>query len=79
MIISVIRYTFEFCGVEYVFRNKQLFQQEYTRNKRSYNERIIKPKANGYLLQGLYISNEWIKNNLVKKEVKEYIENEYPF
>lgn len=79
MIANRIRYCLTFCGVEYIFRNKKLLKQPYFRNKRTQNEKIIKPKANGYLLQGLYMSNESIKKILVKKEVQEYIEDLTPF
>ena len=77
MEIKVIRYCFTFCGVDYIFRNKQLFQQAYFRNGRTQFEKIIKPKANGYILQGLYMSNNSIKKLIEKREVIEY--DDIPF
>ena len=50
MNISKIRNYFVFCNVEYVFKDKKLFQQPYNRNNRYYSEREIKPFMNGYRL-----------------------------
>lgn len=79
MIINKLRYTFNFCGVDYVFRNKKLYQQPYFRNGRTQFEREIKPKANGYYLQGLYMNSDSIKRLLQLKEVSELVENDCPF
>lgn len=77
MEISVLRWSFVFCGVEYIFRNKKLYQQTYFRNGRTQFEKEIKPKANGYILQGLYMNKTQIKKLLVKKQVTEL--NNNPF
>lgn len=79
MTINKLRYCFTFCNREYVFKKKLLYQQKYIKNNRYYSEREIKPKANGYYIQGLYISNESIKKLLQQKKIKEEIINENAF
>ena len=79
MEINRLRYYFVFCNREYIFRDKKLFQQPYNNNLRWFNEREIKQKANGYYLQGLYITIDYIKKSLKKKEFIEYVEDTTPF
>ena len=75
----MIRNCFTFCNRVYVFRDKNLFQQPYNHNNRWYNEREIKKKGNGYVIQGLYVNKETIYKLLEKKQFNEKIESELIF
>lgn len=81
MTISVLRYCFKFFGLEYKFVNKQLIRCAYFDSKtlRSYNDRVIKPSANGYYLQGMYMNKDSIKRLLQLKEVREMADEVCPF
>lgn len=75
------RYCFTFCGREYVFRNKELFRQEYfdKKNKRTYYERKIRRTGGGYYLQGLYMSDKAIKKIIELRQVPEIVDDGVPF
>ena len=83
MITNVLkeRYCFEFCKLNYVFRNKKLYRQPYfdSVRKRAYKEREIKRFLNGYYLGKLYVSDNIIKSMLQLKTVNEQKLSECPF
>lgn len=81
MTISTLRYCFNFLGLEYKFVNKNLIRCAYFDSKtlRSYNDRVIKPSANWYYLQGMYVNKDSIERLLQLKEVSEWVEDDCPF
>ena len=79
MTINKIRYTFNFFGMQFIFRDKKLYRQPYFKNKRAYNEREIKRFKGGYYISGLYVSDNVIKSIVRKENIKETVKNEVPF
>ena len=81
MLVShlVDRYSFIFCGREYVFKNKILYQQPYRSGFRWFSEREIKRYKKSYRLNGLYVTDEIIKKLLTLKTFTENYDNGIQF